>query len=398
MDTEDLKQEVLRVELQRLLDMCKDQSDIINQRSAASAALISPLRLKVPFLSRFASETQDTTTILTGLLDTKQKALSMGYAESPALMGSLYFGGLGLAFIDFLRIPSIYLASYLLGQEVPITVSKNARWLYSGVILGLFVAGTLFPPAALAIGFAIAGSAFGVSTFLLGRTLYNRYQLTSKLHDNQKALQYETADLSTLQDEAQKLYNEFPIDSLLSNEKLEEIQKKVLEKEKEFDAQLDRIIYRKSNIIRLESQLKQIEKSHLFDKSFGLAMASIGVIGLGVSVVLPPVGLFILASASFVGASYFSGRLISSIINYFATRENKAEPVVACVEQEKRDSTQTMINALGKGKAPEAGQTISHENQAKESVSAVSNALSDNNQNSPSQETDNEDESPVNKI
>lgn len=352
MATEDLKQEVARIELQRLLDMRKDQTDIINQRSAASAALISPLQLKVPFLSRFANETHDTTTILTGILDTKQRAFSMGYTESSALMGGLYFGGIGLAVIDFLRIPAIYLASYLLGQKVPITVNKNARWLYSGVILGLFIGGTLFPPAALAIGFVIAGAGFGISAFLLGRTLYNRYQLTTKLHDNQKALHLENTDLSTLQDDAQKLYNEFALDSNLSDEQLEQIHAKVLEKEKEFDEQLERIVYRKGKIIRLESEIKQIEKSQIFDKSFGLAVASVGVIGLGISVVLPPVGLLILASASFVGASYFSGRLISSAVNYFASRNSKAEPVVASTEALKHNSTHTMINAFASVKSP----------------------------------------------
>lgn len=75
------------------------------------------------------------------------------------------WAGLGLALIDFFRIPLIYLAALLIGQKPPITLNKNARWLYSTVLLVLTIISLTVPAAAPPIALVTAILGFGCSVF-----------------------------------------------------------------------------------------------------------------------------------------------------------------------------------------------------------------------------------------
>lgn len=63
--------------------------------------------------------------------------------------------GLALNSLDFIRIPMIYLACRMMGEEVPFTMKNNVKWALSGALCALGITGLLVPPIGGFIAIAI---------------------------------------------------------------------------------------------------------------------------------------------------------------------------------------------------------------------------------------------------
>ena len=67
-------------------------------------------------------------------------------AEGP--LQALPVVGFALASLDIIRIPMLYLAFFLLGEEVPFKLEDKAKIIFSGLVLGLGISALLIPVAA----------------------------------------------------------------------------------------------------------------------------------------------------------------------------------------------------------------------------------------------------------
>lgn len=95
------------------------------------------------------------------------------------------FAGASIALhgLDFLRIPAIYLASFILGRKVPFTLKNNAKWLYAASLLALSIAALAVPAVAPFIGIAAASLAVAVGAFTLARHFYRKREIKKELAD-----------------------------------------------------------------------------------------------------------------------------------------------------------------------------------------------------------------------
>lgn len=162
-----------------------------------------PLLKRIPFVSQFVKNASEL----------GEQAIHVGnsFTEIPGLKApshlnhGFHWGGAALAALDFLLIPMIYLSSYIYGEKVPFTLNNNARWMYSGVLLGLTLTSILVPAAATPIGLVLGGVSMGLSSFLLGKAIYERYHLGKERRALATEIVKAEGEMSLLQEQANLL-------------------------------------------------------------------------------------------------------------------------------------------------------------------------------------------------
>lgn len=275
--------------------------DALNQETLLRIAL-----KRVPWLSKFMSDLDDT-----GDAIIKAGERISDLQSHPSISAAFHFGGTVMAAIDFIRIPLVYLSAYLLDQEVPVNLDNNARWFYSGALLALTITALAVPATAPVIAFVVAGSGLGVALFLLGRTLFERYQLSKERNQLQDSIKIEEGRMVLLQQEANKL--ERLLDDAPDDEQIKVILQKIAVLQDHYTAQKSLILELKNKELHVEQKIKEVGMLRVLDKSVSVTLASVSVIGLVVSLFFPPVGLWILAGAAIVGGTYLLGRLATPL-------------------------------------------------------------------------------------
>ncbi|RUR13962.1 hypothetical protein [Legionella sp. km772] len=227
-----------------------------------------------------------------------------------------HIGAAVLAVYNFLRIPFMYLSAYLLDQPIPFTLSNNARWLYSAVLLALSITAIAAPVTAPIIAFVSAGIAFAASSFFLAKVLYERYKLAKESDRLDLKIQRAEAELERIHQEAKQLEQSFDeltaksaiIDACIRTDELKRLHdKQKVRLEKLYDQKLQ------------NTQLKaQFGLSKVLFKSISLILATATIVGLVVSLFFPPVGLGILAGVALVGATYLLGRVLAPVLSSFS--------------------------------------------------------------------------------
>ena len=223
-----------------------------------------------------------------------------------------HYAVLVMAALDFVRIPLIYLAAYLLDEKIPFKLSNNARWIYSAFLLGLTITALAAPATAPVIAFIGAGTGLVFGTFLLARTLYTRYQLGKE----RKLIQGEIAKaeelMKLLQDEAKELEQKLAAsngDAFIALE--------IKGLEERYESQKSLIYELKNKELHLEQKIARVGMMRVFDKSIGVGLTSLSIIGLVITLFFPPVGGWILAGAAIAGGVYLTGRLLTPVVKHF---------------------------------------------------------------------------------
>ncbi|MBL7481793.1 hypothetical protein [Legionella bononiensis] len=223
-----------------------------------------------------------------------------------------HYAVLVMAAIDFVRIPLIYLAAYLLDEKIPFKLSNNARWIYSAFLLGLTITALAAPVTAPVIAFIGAGTGLVFGTFLLARTLNTRYQLGKE----RKFIQGEIAKaeelMKLLQDDAKELEHK-----LATSTGDEFIALEIKGLEERYESQKSLIYELKNKELHLEQKIDRVGMMRVFDKSIGVGLTSLSIIGLVVTLFFPPVGGWILAGAAIAGGVYLTGRLLTPVVKHF---------------------------------------------------------------------------------
>ena len=272
-------------------------------------AAIRTLLNKIPLLSGFIRSVSRTGESVGRLAELNEHFSDMGAAGS-----GTHFTGVVLFAMDFFRIPAIYLSSALAGEKPPITLSKNARWLYSGVMLGLTIAALAVPVAAPPIAFALAGLSFGVTLFTMGKIFYQRQKLRKDLKSVEREIANETKELNELQDETKSLEKQLSEAVATKNkehvatltEKLDAVTKRFDELYDSKKAPLQALHDKK---FQYEEKLKKKGMGAVVDKGISVAISALALAGLTLTLFFPPVGLGLLAASAAFGALYMVARV-----------------------------------------------------------------------------------------
>ena len=305
------------------------------------------------------------TSLLQKVDDTGQAVFRIGerVSDLPDMPGTesignfFHFGALGFAIFNFVRIPAIYLSAFLLGKEVPFTLDNNAKFIYSALLLSLAIIALTVPAAAVGIAFVIAGVSLTTGVFLLGKTLYGRYQLGKERRLNLRELNQAQKEMKHIQNQAGELLR-----SLNTQGNEEEKWECLLQVEllrEEYNSKKSEIMQLKENQSLIQEKINELGIMHVTDRSIGIILASTTIAALTISLFFPPVALWMMAGIAVVGGTYVLSRiavpvvmsLSSSIFNKIKTAL-AAEPV--------NDSTQEKLLATESTESTESTETISN--------------------------------------
>ncbi|VEG91428.1 hypothetical protein [Legionella spiritensis] len=255
---------------------------------------------------------------------TKTISLSHATHTLQAAGSGFQIAGVALAGLNFIRIPAIYLGALIAGKKPPITLSRNASWAYSGVILGLALSALLVPAAAGPIGIAIGGLVLGVSVFSMGKLLYQRYKTNKALkavkleidaeNNNLEEIQNEIKDAHDLLQGLEDDYKNGRIDEAAYRRAAQPHCEKLEVLETNYQASVGKLQKLHDTKVLQEKKLSMMGAAAFLDKGVGIGLASLAVAGLALSLFFPPVGLGIFAASAGLGAAYIVGRITVPLV------------------------------------------------------------------------------------
>ncbi len=284
-------------------------------------ALVGLLQ-KIPFFTGFLRSVDHAGNALSGIAQIQGDTSK---ALEEAVKG-FHFTGLALNIIDFLRIPAIYFAFAIAGEKPPITLSSNARWLYSALLVALTITALALPAVAVPMALTAGSLAFALSVFTMGKAFYQRYQLRKELKVILGAIKDKTQYLDTLQQEMVDI--EKQIEVTTDSQRLKELNGLYSEKSSAFVQEYKKqkndlqTLYDKK--FKCEKKLKKKGLVGLVDKGIAVALSSLGLIGLTLNLFFPPVGLAILATSATLAGLYFIVRVSFPVVaRWIAERRHK---------------------------------------------------------------------------
>ncbi|KTD07502.1 hypothetical protein [Legionella jamestowniensis] len=286
-------------------------------RPLPDKTIILLLLKKLPLFSNFFHGLDGTGASISKLVAIKGQAAA---TAAQAAGNGFQWAGLGLALIDFFRIPLIYLAALLIGQKPPITLNKNARWLYSTVLLVLTIISLTVPAAAPPIALVTAILGFGCSVFLLIKHVREYLQTQKTLREVEEAIQPKAKMFKQLQDRAKSLQEKIEREP----ENFEACAAEFVELEKAYNTLKEelQILYDKQ--VRFSQKLAKMNMMSLTDKTVAIGLSAMAVIGLAVTLTFPVVGLAVVAAAAALGSVYILARiLVSPVIQWIKWISNK---------------------------------------------------------------------------
>ncbi|WP_147279864.1 hypothetical protein [Legionella worsleiensis] len=214
--------------------------------------------------------------------------------------------------LDFVRIPFIYLAAFILNEKIPFKLSNNARWMYSGFLLSLTIIALVIPVTAPVIAFVGAGTGFLFGGFLLIRTLYTRYTLGREQRELHMQLWEEEETMRLLQSAASKLEKQ-----LSASPHDESMILKCTELEKDYEAQKSLILELKNKELRINQKIERVGMMPVMDKTVSLGLTSLSIIGLVLSLFFLSTGQTVLLGVAIAGGIYLFARLTPPLLRAF---------------------------------------------------------------------------------
>lgn len=292
---------------------------------------------RIPWLSKFLQAVDDTGDSVVKIGERVANLPDIPGKES--LSQGFSFGGIAMAAFDFLRVPIIYLSAYLLGQEVPVNLNNNARWLYSALLLALTITAIAAPVTAPYIAFIAAGISLTVGVFLLGKTLYERYRLGKERKKIETEIRSEEEEMHTIQKEVKRLKS--LLEKATEEEQIAKILFEIAVIQEQYNAQKKQIQDLKNKEFQLEQQIKEIGVMQVVDRSIAIGLAALTIISLVVSLFFPPVGLWMLTGIAIFGGAYLAARLATPFIKSLGSWiYNKLNP-----STEENPQSEEIINA-----------------------------------------------------
>lgn len=257
----------------------------------------------------------------TGALLTRWGQLKGSFEHSMhtanSLLNSFKYSVLALAIIDFIRIPVTYLAAWQLGEKIPVSATKNARWFYASLSLSLSLAAVTMPAVAPVI--AIVSSSLGllVSLVSLGKFFYRRHRVGRELDDIGVEIERREGDFRLLQAAcAEKVRCLQQAIALGEQRQIRQVGMESHVLQQRFDVQ--RAVLQQLHDKKYKLELKQSKRGMalFFDKALAVGLASLVLIGVTISLFFPPIGLAVLTVSAGLGMLYLVGRILSKLLTW----------------------------------------------------------------------------------
>ena len=278
---------------------------------------------RVPLLRDFLESGTGAGTTLSDLVSTQE--LATGF----------HIGSVALSAIDLVRLPFFYLAAFIMGQKAPpFKLSDSLKMLYSASLVAFGVAGLLVPP--LVPSFLTVAGVVGVGLGVSGLIqLYrDRASTNAQLDSVRKALQAMQSEIKPLQNEALELKKAF--DVIMDDKEKTFFQKRgeattYLSRINDLERRFDSDFHPKLQILlnqeaQYAAKLKVMKNaSTVMNRSVGVALAVLGLVGAVMLFVFPPAGLGILAA----GALLSGGYLLARFAGPWLAARLKSKPVPA---------------------------------------------------------------------
>lgn len=311
---------------------------------------------RIPFMARFLPAARGAGGAIATI---GEQVNSMRHSEiNQAISRGFHFGSMALSALDFLRIPAMYIAAYVLGEKIPFTLNNNVRWLYSGVLLGLTLAAFLVPGAAPVIGLVAAGLALSDAIYTLGKMFYEGVQLRKERKQVKAAIIEAEAEMIELQEQAG--YLEGLLKNATNREEILALREQVNLLHQEYDQQKQKLVALKNRELHVEQKIAKMDTMHVIDRAMGFSLAIFSTVAAVLAMAFPPLaaamGVALLTTA-LTGAAYTLGRLIVPLVApYFqrfgdwvkskATSQPQPEEVKSEPDRLTHDSTLHMFQGL----------------------------------------------------
>lgn len=298
---------------------------------------------KIPLLSGLLQSLGSSGTATTALIK------SLGNT-SQALQGAsagFHYAGLGIAAINFVRIPLIYFFALIARERVPFTLSNNARWAYSALVLGLTLAAILVPAAAPPIALVLASLTLVLSLVSIGHMIYKRYTIQKSLRETKENIKTQEDLLEEMQENAKLLSSK--LKKLNKNdqdyeERARAICKEIDDLSGKYKIEKDELQRLHNKKLEDEQTLKGLGTAAFMDRGIAAALTSVAIIGLALSFFFPPVGLGIVAGSAGLGALYVVSRVAVSLLAPIVTAQLKKLGLWNSKTNENEESPEPSLN------------------------------------------------------
>ncbi len=276
-------------------------------------SLLKAAAEKIPMLSRLLENVGDSSESMAKIGERVSDLANTAAGQSVSY--GFHVGSVAIAAFDFVRIPFIYFSAYVLGKKVPFTLDNNIKWAYSGILMALAITALTVPVAAPIIGFIAASIGISVSTFLLGKTLYERYQLGREYKKLKKELNREEEEMSLIQQEARILHDR--LKKAKDEQSIIDVYTDIVLLQERYIAQRKVLEKLKTDELHLQQKIEQVGIAQVLDKGVGIALGCLTIVGLSLSLFFPPIGMGILAGTAIAGGVYLAGRLAAPLVQSF---------------------------------------------------------------------------------
>ncbi|QEY50039.1 hypothetical protein [Legionella longbeachae] len=293
-----IEQQELNANAEGLRKKLASMKGVASQKSVA----LSILKL-IPFFNKFIASANGAGNAITRMIEIE------GLVNNATQTATSVFQyiKLGTAIIDFFRIPAIYVGALIAKQEVPFTFSRNAKLLYSAVILGLTITAIAFPPAAPIIALVAGVAALGQSIVTLTNLYYKRIETQDKLVQVEQDIAQKTKKVNSLIDELETLEKTAKVADI------ELLKRDIAQHLNELQGLYDTREYCKQ-------KLEKLGTAAALDKTVGVGLAAFALVGIVTSMIFPPVGVGILAATASLGVAYLVARVTVPLIKFLAEK------------------------------------------------------------------------------
>lgn len=273
----------------------------------------------------------------TGIAMTRLLKVSGRTAKTIRTAGNILgFFGFIFELFNFIRIPLLYLVAKLMGEKIPFSLSNNAKWLYAGALLALSISGFIFASVGFILGITVASLVLAVSIFTAGKALYSRYKNNLKLTEINSQIGEEKNKLDKLIGKLNQIKQQVHD---ASAEEISDYAAEIDTLSKQYFSQVDVIqaLYDTREIyIKIKKRKNNL---YVLDKSAGVALSAIAVIGLAIVFTAPVTGLWVMVGSMILATLYVGVRvtaiigpvifktILNKLTSFFVANEIAPEPL-----------------------------------------------------------------------
>lgn len=303
---------------QSLQQLEKMQENVHFTTASPKQSLWKDVLAQVPFVAEFLQRVDDTGQFTGFLLETSSHP-SSGVTE---MTKGFHFVHLGFALIDFFKIPVMYISAYILGRDIPFKLSRMGKWAFSAVVVALMIAATVNPAIAPVLLVVVSALGLGLAVYTLERYFRRRTELVQE----ERLLARSIAEMEEKLGQQQQhalTFSQLLNDALQSGdvEEAERLHASIADLKMEYQQTIDTLQQDHLKHDACKQKLTKYDTKAVVSKAVVVVVSTLVVLGLGLSLAFPPLGMGLAAAGTFIGLSYMIGSYLGpKLYNRFSKK------------------------------------------------------------------------------